>query len=155
MNTSEYANALKIIQVKNGSTSNLFSKSNESISDQKFFRTFISLSKTDEMKNYVVLLLNQLDDVGWIVGQNAVGGSLDVPAQLFVNADLFSGDSEDQIHRVLLHFSVDLSNGRIILQTRVSVPAWTIQVAFTIVRFNDSSQLEKYKAFQIIQIVAF
>jgi len=94
------------------------------------------------VKNYVVLLLNQLDDVGRIVGQDAVRGSLHVLAQLFIDADLFFGDGENQIHRVLLHFFVDLSNGGIILLVRMSVPARAIQVAFAIVRFNDSSQLK-------------
>ena len=95
------------------------------------------------MKNYIVLLLNQLDDVGRIVGQDAVRGSLDVLAQLLVDANLLFGDGENQIHRVLLHFLVDLSNRRIILCSRVSVPAGAIQMAFTVVRFYNSSQLNQ------------
>ena len=95
---------------------------------------------------HIVLFLDQLNDVGRIVGEDTVRSSLDVMTQLLVDSDLFFGDGENQIDRVLLDFLVDLRNRRIILRSRVRVPARAVQMAIAVIGFHYSSQLETSKS---------
>lgn len=53
--------------------------------------------------SYIVLILDEVDDVGGIVAEYSGAGALDVFAELLVHADLFRDHREDHVDRVLLH----------------------------------------------------
>lgn len=45
----------------------------------------------------VVLILDELDDVGGVVREDAAAGTFNVLAQLVVDMELLLGDGEDQV----------------------------------------------------------
>lgn len=88
-----------------------------------------------------VLLLDQIDDVGGIVGEHGRRGALDVALQLLVDGELIGGDREDNVDGVLLDLLVDLRNTGVVLQHRVGVHALGVEMALAVVGGDHSTEL--------------
>ncbi len=97
-------------------------------------------TKYENCDPYLVLALDELDNVGRVVGEGADGAALDVGSQEVVHVELLLGDGEDQVDRVLLDFVVDLGHGGVVQLVGVRVGALGIEMAESVVWLDNSAK---------------
>lgn len=99
-------------------------------------------SSRSPINTYVILLTHEVNNVGRIFRQGSGGCTFDVVFQLVVDVDLVGSDGKDNVDGVLLHLEIDLRDGRVILNGRVSVQAAVVQMALSVVRLDNATKLK-------------
>lgn len=94
------------------------------------------------LNTYVILVTHEVDDVGRIFRQGSGRCTFDVVFQLVVDVDLVGSDGEDNVDGVLLHLEIDLRDGRVILDGRVSVQAAVVQMALSVIGLDNATKLK-------------
>lgn len=94
---------------------------------------------------YSVLLFDQIDNIRRIFGQHSTVRALNVLGQFLVYTNLLSGDSKDDIDRILFDFQIDLRNARIVQNRRMRIFSFMIQMTFAVIWCNHAAQLKSCK----------
>jgi hypothetical protein len=89
------------------------------------------------------LVADEVDNVGGILGQGSRGSAFDVVLQLVVNVDLVGGDGKDDVDGVLLDLEIDLRDGGVVLNGRVGVHAFVVQVTVSVVGLDNATKLKE------------
>ena len=88
-----------------------------------------------------VLLFDDLDNIGGVVGDGADEGALHEVGDVLVEVHLVGGDGPDDVGLVLPGQFVDVADARVVLAFGVGVAAGGVEVAEAVVGGDDAAEL--------------
>ena len=92
------------------------------------------------MNAYLILSLDQFNNIRRIIGKSTDRAALYILLQQIVNIELFFGDSKNNVDWIFFDFVINLWNWRVIQFVRVSVNTFGVQMTRTIIRLNNTTE---------------
>lgn len=89
---------------------------------------------------YAIFLADQINHIGRIIRQYGTGRALNVARKLLIDRILILRDGKNNVDRVLFDFLIDLGYARVILNIRVRVQAFIVQMALAVIGSNHPTQ---------------
>ena len=89
---------------------------------------------------YLILSFDQFDNVRRIMGESTDWAAFYILLQQIINIKLFFGYGKNDIDWIFFDFLINLWNRRIVQIVRVSVNTFGIQMTWTIIRFNNTTE---------------
>lgn len=97
---------------------------------------------TPDNGTHIVLLKYKVHYIGRVIWQHSRWGSFNIILQPIIHMDLFRCYGKDHIDSILAHLEVHLWYWWIILHLWVSVFSTCIQMALSVIGFNNTTKLE-------------
>ena len=91
---------------------------------------------------HIVVLFNQVDNIGGVIGQFPSRGGLNDFSQLLVDGELVLGDSKNDAHRLRSELGRDLRHTGVVLVGALCVQV-VAHVAVAVIGKNNAAKLQQ------------